>query len=196
MPKNITMQDLLGNNLNSLDYGVSTNWRIDFSKSKEFTDLLGKVDGDPNVPVLMSISCHSKFQFETNIEYATASIKGIPISQAAWQDRTADSVPVDVYDAVDHRVFKALVMAANNTAGYYANRDIAEKNKYTMNGIVVHALGNAVPGKEPPIVVSYQLLGVQINTVQSPEYNTESASINSVRLDLKWHGWTILNNNT
>ena len=34
MPKNITMQDLLGNNLNSLDYGVSTNWRIDFSRSK------------------------------------------------------------------------------------------------------------------------------------------------------------------
>jgi hypothetical protein len=65
-----------------------------------------------------------------------------------------------------------------------------------MNGIVVHALGNAAPGKEPPIVVSYQLLGVQINTVQSPEYNTDSANINSVHLDLKWHGWTILNNNT
>lgn len=185
---NITIAELLGGNFKDIDYAVSSNWRIDFSGCEELTTLMG----DPGeVPLQMSYACHSDFQFNTNIEYAEATIKGIHISQAAWQDRYIDSLTLDVYESMDHRVFKALLKAANNTAGYYAHRNINAKKEYTFTGITLTALGNSDGSTNAETVLVYNLQGVQINSVQSPNYTSDSAEIASVSIDLRAHGWTI-----
>ena len=138
----------------------------------------------------MSYACHSNFQFTAEIEYAEADIKGMHISQAAWQDRFIDDLSLEVYESMDHRVFKALKTAAERTAGYFENRNINEKANYTFSGIVLEALGNSDGGNgEVPVMHSYELLGVQIVSVESPEYNSENAEIGSVTLSLKAHGW-------
>lgn len=182
---NITITELLGNNFGDKNYGVTTNWRIDFSESN-LLDLMGPgVNGD--VVKSMSYACHSDFQFQANVEYAEATIKGIHISQAAWQDRFIDSMAIEVYDSMDLSVFKALVAAAGNTAGYYGNRDINAKEKYTLKGITLTALGTS--GEDNQLV--YTLHGVQINSVQSPNYTSGDAEITSVQLDIRAHGWTV-----
>ena len=191
MPENITLMELLGKEFKEADYMVSSNWRIDFSACKELKELMGEYAGD--TPKQMSFACHSNFQFETNIEYAEAEIKGMHISQAAWQDRYIDSLTLDVYEKMDHRLFKALVTASNNTAGYYASRDINKKEKYTFSGITLRALGNTDGGDTATVELVYSLLGVQIKRVQSPEYTSDSAEIGSVQLELKAHGWGIIN---
>lgn len=187
MPNNITITDLLGSNFKDADYAVTTNWRIDFSNCKELKELMGDA-GD--VPLQMSYACHSDFQFEANIEYAEATVKGIHISQAAWQDRYIDSLDLDVYENMDHRIFKALLKAANNTAGYYKHRNVNAKKQYTFSDITLTALGNSNNGGEPSTQMVYYLQGVQINTVQSPNYTSDSAEIASVQLNLRAHGWT------
>ena len=197
MPRNIQLTELLGEDFKGYNYMVSSNWRIDFSNCQELKNLIGDIGGgDPAVPMQMSFACHSNFQFETEITYAEAEIKGMHISQAAWQDRFIDAQDIDVYESMDHRIFKALVTAANNTAGYYNNRDIAEKKEYTFSGITVQALGNSSNGGAPSTELVYTLLGVQINSVQSPEYTSDSAEIGSVKLNIRAHGWTIIDGKT
>lgn len=197
MPQNITITELLGEDFKGYNYAVTSNWRIDFSNSPEFRALVeGAADGDPSVLAQLSFACHSDFQFEAGITYATADIKGIPISQAAWQDRRIDSLPLDVYESMDHRVFKSLLVAANKTAGYFEHRNINFKSEYTFSGITLQALGNSSDGGEPDTQLVYHLQGVQIVNVQSPEYTSTSAEIGSVQLELKAHGWTSGDGNT
>ena len=194
MPQNIKINELLGDDFKEYNYAVTSNWRIDFSGSNEFKKLLEGAPGDDGHPPVLkqlSFACHSDFQFEADVEYAEAEIKGIHISQAAWQDRFIDSLPIDVYENMDHRVFKALVQAANKTAGYFKHRDIAAKTEYTFDGITLTALGNTVDGSEPSNAIVYHLKGVQIKKVQSPNYTSDAAEIGSVQLELKAHGWTI-----
>ena len=187
MPQNIKFDDLLGKDFKEANYLVSTNWRIDFTKSTELRNIMG---GNDNVLKQMSYACHSNLQFEASIEYAEAEIKGMHISQAAWQDRFIDDMTVEVYDTMDHRVFKALKTAAERTAGYFENRNINEKANYTFSGIVLEALGNSDGGNgEVSVEHSYELLGVQILSIESPEYTSENADIGSVTLHIKAHGW-------
>lgn len=195
MAKNITLNNLLGSEFKDTNYAVTTNWRIDFSNCQELRDLIS--GADESSLLQMSYACHSNFQFKADIEYAEATIKGMHISQAAWQDRFIDSLPIDIYENMDHRVFKALMLAANKTAGYYDNRDINEKKRYTFSNIVIEALGNSDgSGSEPDVVCTYNLLGVQINSIESPEYTSDNADIGSVQLDIRAHGWTIGGDNT
>lgn len=194
MPQNIKIGELLGDNFKEYNYAVTSNWRINFDGSREFAALLEgspNDDGHPSVIKQLSFACHSDFQFEANIEYAEATIKGIHISQAAWQDRFIDSLPIDIYENMDHRVFKALMQAANKTAGYFDHRNINEKQAYTFEGITLTALGNTAVDEEPSNAIVYRLKGVQINKVQSPNYTSDAAEIGSVQLDIRCHGWTI-----
>lgn len=187
MPQNIKFADLLGNNFSGVNYMVSTNWRINFVASPELKAL---IPGEDKALEQMSYACHSNFQFEASIEYAEAEIKGMHISQAAWQDRFIDDMTVEIYDTMDHRVFKALKAAAEKTAGYFGNRNINEKANYTFSGITLEALGNSDGGNgEVSVEHSYELLGVQILSIESPEYTSENASIGSVTLHIKAHGW-------
>ena len=193
MPQNIKIVEMLGPDCKGYNYVVSTNWRLDLSKCPELRTLIGdQADGDPSVINQMSFACHSNFQFKAETEYATAKVKGIPISQAAWQDRTIDSLPLDVYESMDHRVFKALLRASNNTAGYLRHRDVNDKKLYTMSGITLQALGNTAGngGGDVKTEMTYYLQGVQIVSVESPEYTSDSAELGSVRLELKAVGWT------
>ena len=194
MPQNIKLVELLGSEFRDINYAVTTNWRIDFSNCPELKALMGDVEHNPVMQ--MSYACHSDFQFETEITYAEAEIKGMHISQAAWQDRFIDSLTIDIYENMDHRVFKALVNVANNTAGYFEHRNIAEKKEYTFSGITLEALGNSSKDGDVAPQCIYHLLGVQFNRVQSPEYTSDSAEIGSVQLDIRCHGWTIGDGNT
>lgn len=194
MPQNIKIGELLGSNFNEYNYAVTSNWRIDFSNCQKLKELMGDVDNDPRLQ--MSFACHSDFQFETDITYAEAEIKGIHISQAAWQDRFIDSLPIDIYENMDHRIFKALVNVANNTAGYFEHRNINEKKEYTFDGITLTSLGNSNKDGDPGVAITYHLKGVQFNKVQSPNYTSDSAEIGSVQLDIRCHGWTIGDGNT
>ena len=187
MPQNIKFDDLLGKDFKEANYLVSTNWRIDFTKSTELRNIMG---GNDNVLKQMSYACHSNFQFEASIEYAEAEIKGMHISQAAWQDRFIDDMTVEIYEEMSHRVFKALKTAAEKTAGYFENRNINEKKNYTFSRITLEALGNSDGGNgEVGIAHTYTLLGVQILSIESPEYTSENADIGSVTLHIKAHGW-------
>lgn len=188
MAQNIKLTDLLGEDFKDTNYAVSSNWRINFADSKEFRDLISGTD--ETALLQMSFACHSNFQFEATVEYAEAEIKGMHISQAAWQDRFIDSLTLDVFENMDHRVFKALVRAANNTAGYFKHRNINEKKKYTFSGITLEALGNSTEDGNVDPQCIYHLQGVQIVRCQSPEYTSDSAEIGSVQLELKAHGWT------
>ena len=199
MPQNIKINELLGDNFKEYNYAVTSNWRINFEGSKEFMALIDGApdnDGHPSVIKQLSFACHSDFQFETEITYAEAEIKGIHISQAAWQDRFIESLPIDIYENMDHRIFKAPVQAANKTAGYFNHRNINEKKDYTFEGITLTALGNSSTEEDPPTAITYFLKGVQINKVQSPNYQSDAAEIGSVQLDIRCHGWTTGDGNT
>ena len=154
MPQNIKIGELLGSNFNEYNYAVTSNWRIDFSKCNKLKELMGDVDNDPRLQ--MSFACHSDFQFETEITYAEAEIKGIHISQAAWQDRFIDSLQIDIYENMDHRIFKALVNVANNTAGYFEHRNINEKKEYTFDGITLTSLGNSNKDGDPGVAITWE----------------------------------------
>lgn len=184
--ENIKLTELLGNNIGDTNYGVTTNWRINFGDS-----LKALMGGGANSAIThMSYACHSDFQFEATVDYAEATVKGMHISQAAWQDRFIDSMDIEIYDTMDLQVFKALVKAANNTAGYYNNRDINAKGSYTLKDIKLIALGN---GEDNSVkdTLTYTLHGVQINSVQSPNYTTGDAEITSVSMNIRAHGWTV-----
>lgn len=201
MPQNVRLTELLGDNFKAYNYMVSSNWRIDFSKCEELVKLIenapqGNSSIAASVPEQMSFACHSNFQFTTEVEYAEAEVKGMHISQAAWQDRFIESQDIEIYESMDHRIFKALVTAANNTAGYYEHRNINDKKEYTFSGITVQALGNSSDGGEPASELVYTLLGVQINSVESPEYTSDSAEIGSVKLNIRAHGWAIVDGKT
>lgn len=189
MANNITIAELLGGNFKDVDYAVTSNWRIDFSACEELKALM---EDAGEVSLQMSYACHSDFQFTANIEYAEATLKGMHISQAAWQDRFIDSLTLDVYESMDHRVFKALLKAANNTAGYYKHRNINAKNQYTFTNVTLTALGNSIGSGSAETQLVYNLQGMQINSVQSPNYTSDSAEIASVQLDLRVHGWTVV----
>lgn len=193
MPQNIKIGELLGSDFKEYNYAVTSNWRIHFEDSPEFKALIDGApqnDGHPAVLQQLSFACHSDFQFESEITYAEATIKGIHISQAAWQDRFIDSLPIDIYENMDHRVFKALVQAMNKTAGYYKHRNINEKSAYTFSKIWLESLGNATSDGDVTPSIIYYLGGVQINKVQSPNYQSDAAEIGSVQLDIRCHGWT------
>jgi hypothetical protein len=97
---------------------------------------------------------------------------------------------------MDHRIFKALVNVANNTAGYFEHRNINEKKEYTFDGITLTSLGNSNKDGDPGVAITYYLKGVQFNKVQSPNYQSDSAEIGSVQLDIRCHGWTTGDGNT
>jgi len=189
MPQNIKFEELLGKNFNGANYMVSSNWRINFANSG-LKDLIQGASNVDTVLMQMSYACHSSFSFETSLTYAEAEIKGIHISQAAWQDRYIDDFTVEVYENMDHRVFNALLVAANSTAGFLEHRNINKKDVYTFNGITLEALGNGDGSSgEVESVRTYNLLGVQVLSVQSPEYTSDSANIGTVTLHLRAHGW-------
>lgn len=194
MPQNIKIGELLGKNFNEYNYAVTSNWRINFDKCDKLKELMGDVANDPRLQ--MSFACHSDFQFETETTYAEAEIKGIHISQAAWQDRYIDSLPIDIFENMDHRIFKALVNVANNTAGYFNHRNINAKSEYTFDGITLEALGNSSADGDVAPTITYHLKGVQFKRVQSPNYTSDAAEIGSVQLEIKAHGWTIGDGNT
>lgn len=189
MAQNITITELLGSNFKDTNYAVSSNWRIDFSNCSELKSLMDNSDVG-NVVAQMSYACHSDFQFQASIEYADATVKGIHISQAAWQDRYIESMTLDIYENMDHRLFKALLKVANNTAGYYGHRNVNAKSNYTFSGITLTALGNSNNNSDVESQLIYTLEGVQINSIQSPNYTSDSAEISSVTIALRAHGWT------
>lgn len=185
--QNIKFQELLGTNAVGINYAVTSNWRIDFSQSAEFRSLIE----DGTAIEQMSFACHSDFDFTTEIEYADASIKGIPIHQAAWQTRTIENQECAVYERMDHRVFKALVKATNKTAGFLEHRNIAEKTEYTFNNVYVYALGNSSTDGDVPTSAAYRLIGCQVLSCKSPTYTSDSADIADVTLTLYAHGWEL-----
>lgn len=187
--QNIKFTDLLGSDFKDYNYAVSSNWRIDFSKSAQFVSLLG---GDASVVNQMSFALHSDYDFTAAITYAEAKVKGIPIRQAAWQEREITGMGCAVYESMDHRVFKALEAACSGVAGFYEHRDINLKENYTFSGIVLQALGNVNGSGEPPVVCSYELIGAQINDVKSPTYTSTAANIADVTFTLYAHGWKVL----
>lgn len=186
---NIKFTDLLGSDFKDYNYAVTSNWRIDFSKSTQFTNLLGN---DAKVVSQLSYALHSDYDFTASITYAEASIKGIPIRQAAWQERAITGMTCAVYESMDHRVFKALESACSNVAGFCDHRDINLKENYTFSGIVLQALGNVDGAGEPPVVCAYELIGAQINDVKSPTYTSTAANIADVTFTLYAHGWKVL----
>lgn len=192
--QNIKFTDLLGNDFKNFNYAVSSNWRIDFSKSPEFQALIGNGTGIGGVSLVeqMSFAFHSDIDFTGTIEYASAKIKGIPIRQAAWQDREIANVACSVYESMDHRLYKALEGTSNKVAGFLEHRDINLKANYTFSGIVVHALGNVDGAGDPPIVCSYELIGAQLNDFKSPTYTSEAANIADVTFNLYAHGFKVL----
>jgi len=187
--QNIKFTDLLGANYKDFNYAVTSNWRIDFSQSREFAALL---NGKDSLLEQMSFAFHSNLDFTGSITYASAKIKGIPIRQAAWQEREIANVECTVYESMDHRLYKALAKASDKVAGFFEHRDINLKENYTFSGVVVHALGNVDGQGEPPIVCSYELIGAQLNDFKSPTYTSDSANIADVTFNLYAHGFKVL----
>lgn len=181
---NVQFKDLLGQNLSEKDYAVSSNWRINFEICKEF---LALIDGNTTVAQHMSYACTSDFDFEANTTFAEANIKGIPISQAVWQDRKFDGVNITILEAMDRRVENALIKAQNKATGYYGARDIAEKKVYTFSGIQMIELGNDGKADSDNIII---LDGVQIQGVKPGTFTSgDTANIVGTQLTIKGHGW-------
>ena len=181
---NVTFSELLGADFSEKDYAVSSNWRIDFATCKKFVDLLG---GDVGIAQHLSYACTTDFQFESETTYAQANIKGIPISQAAWQSRVIDSLPITVLEPMDRIVENALIKAQNRGAGYFGQRDIAAKSVYTFSGITLIELGNDGKASADNIII---LDGVQIKGVQTGTFTSgNNADIVGTQLTLYAHGW-------
>lgn len=181
---NVTFNDLLGKNFSEKDYAVSSNWRISFDICKEFVALIG---GNTDIAQHMSYACTSDFDFEASTTFAEASIKGIPISQAVWQDRKFDGVKITILEPMDRSVENALIQAQNKSTGYYGARDIAEKKVYTFSGIQLIELGNDGKADSDNIII---LDGVQIQGVKPGTFTSgDTANIVGTELTLKGHGW-------
>lgn len=187
--QNIKFTDLLGKDFAESNFAVSTNWRIDFSKSEGFKKLLG---GDDKVVNQLSFAMHSDYDFTAALTYATAKIKGIPIRQAAWQEREIEGMECAVYEMMDHRVFKALEKATSKVAGFEEHRNISEKEKYTFDGVRLYAYGNSDANADLTPMCSYELIGVQLNNVKSPTYTSGDAAIADVTFELYAHGWRLV----
>ena len=186
--QNIRFTDLLGNDFKDSNYAVTSNWRIDFSHSDQFKRLIG----DDNVINQMSFAFHADLSFQGEITHASANIKGIPIRQAAWQSREIDNIDCEVYELVDHRLYKALSRASDKIAGFYDHRNIGPKEEYTFSGIQVMALGNIGGDGEQPTQIIYELLGAQLNNFTSPTYTSEAANIANVTFQLYAHGFKVV----
>lgn len=181
--QNITFNELLGKDFSERDYAVTTNWRIDFATCRQFVELLG---GDTGIAKHLSYACTSDHTFSAETTYATATIKGIPISQAAWQSRTIDSLDISVLEPMDRAVENALIKAQNKGAGYFGNRDLAPKDTYTFSGITLLELGNDGKASSDNIII---LDGVQIKSVSLGSFSSSNADIVSTELSLYVHGW-------
>lgn len=181
---NVTFNELLGEDFSEKDYAVSSNWRIDFASCKKFVDLLG---GDASVAKHMSYACTNDYTFNSETTYARANIKGIPISQAAWQSRVIDNLPITILEPMSRSVENALIKAQNKASGYFGKRDIAAKNIYTFSGITLLEFGNNGNVDPDNIII---LDGVQIQGVQPGTFTSgDSASIVGTQLTLYVHGW-------
>lgn len=181
--QNIKFDDLLGKNFSEKNYAVSSNWRINFEVCKAFVDLVGNAD----VAKHMSYACTSDFDFEATTEFATANVKGIPVSQAVWQHRDFDGVTITILEPMDRSVENALLRAINRSTGYYGNRDVAEKGVYTFSGIQLIELGNDGKTDADNIII---LDGVQIQGVKPGTFTSgDSAEIVGTQLTIKGHGW-------
>ena len=181
--QNIKFDDLLGKNFSEKNYAVSSNWRINFEVCKEFVDLVGNGD----VVKHMSYACTSDYDFTATTEYATANVKGIPISQAVWQHREFDGVDIQILEPMDRSVENALIRAMNKATDYYDARDIAEKSVYTFSGIQLIELGNDGKAESDNIII---LDGVQIQGVKPGTFTSgDSANIVNTTLTIKGHGW-------
>lgn len=181
--QNIRFADLLGENFSEKNYAVSSNWRINFEVCKEFVDLVGNAD----VAKHMSYACTSDYDFEATTEFATANVKGIPISQAVWQHREFDGVQITILEPMDRSVENALLRAQNAGTGYFNNRDVAEKKVYTFSGIQLIELGNDGQTSNDNLII---LDGVQIQGVKLGTFTSgDSADIVGTQLTIKGHGW-------
>jgi len=181
---NVTFNELLGEDFSEKDYAVSSNWRIDFATCKKFVDLLG---GDVGIAKHMSYACTSDYSFNSETTYAQANIKGIPISQAAWQSRVIDSLQITILEPMSRAVENALIKAQNKGAGYFDKRDIAPKSVYTFSGITLLELGNDGKADADNIII---LDGVQIKGVQPGTFTSgNNAEIVGTQLTLYAHGW-------
>lgn len=181
--QNIRFADLLGENFSEKNYAVSSNWRINFEVCKEFVDLVGNAD----VAKHMSYACTSDYDFEAITEFATANIKGIPISQAVWQHREFDGVTITILEPMDRSVENALLLAQNKGTGYFDSRDVAEKKVYTFSGIQLIELENdgKTDGNNIILLDGVQIQGVKLGTFTSGN----SADIVGTELTIKGHGW-------
>lgn len=186
--QNIKFTDLLGSDFKESNYAVTSNWRIDFSNSPEFRKLLG---GDSDVLKQMSFAFHADINLGASITYARAAIKGLPIRQAAWQEREIQNVPCEVYELMNHQLYKALAKASNKIAGFYKHRNIAPKENYTFSGVFLYALGNSDKEGDIQPECSYELLGAQLNDFTSPTYTSEAANIADVKFNLYAHGFRV-----
>lgn len=191
--QNIIFSELLGTDFKDFNFAVSTNWRIDFSQSKEFQKLIGGGTGIGGKPLVdqMSFAFHSDVDFTGSIEYARAEIKGIPIRQAAWQNREIPNVACSVYESMSHALYKALEKATNKIAGFYDHRNIAPKEAYTFSGVMLYAYGNSDTNGDLTPVCTYELLGAQLNDFKSPTYTSEQANIADVTFNLYAHGFLV-----
>lgn len=191
--QNTQFTELLGSDFSNFNYAVTTNWRIDFSQSPEFKKLIGGGTGIGGKPLVdqMSFAFHSDVDFTGSIVYAEAKVKGIPIRQAAWQDREIKDVPCAVYESMSHALYKALERATNKIAGFYDHRNIAPKEAYTFSGIMLYAFGNADANGDLDPICTYELLGAQLNSFKSPTYTSEAANIADVTFNLYAHGFKI-----
>lgn len=185
--QNIKFTDLLGEDFKDRNYAVTSNWRIDFKSSPEFKKLIG----NDTVLEQMSFAFHSDLDFTGEITYATASIKGIPIRQAAWQSREVSALNCSVYELVNHQLYKALSQAADKVAGFYEHRNIGEKKTYTFSGIKLYALGNNGGDGDQTTQIAYELLGAQLSNFKSPTYTSDAANIADVTFDLYAHGFKV-----
>lgn len=186
--QNTKFTDLLGADFKESNYAVTSNWRIDFTKSPELKKLLGN---NTNILNQMSFAFHADLNLGASITYASAKIKGIPIRQAAWQEREIANVPCEVYELMNHQLYKALAKASNKVAGFYKHRNIAPKENYTFSGVFLYALGNSdTEGDVPPECI-YELIGAQLNDFTSPTYTSEAANIADVKFNLYAHGFKV-----
>ena len=61
MPQNIKFDDLLGKDFKEANYMVSTNWRIDFTKSAELRNIMGGNDNVLKQTVANKVYNHALF---------------------------------------------------------------------------------------------------------------------------------------
>lgn len=182
--QNVKFDDLLGKNFSEKNYAVSSNWRINFEVCKEFVDLVGNAD----VVKHMGYACTNDYDFtEATTEFAVSNIKGIVVSQAAWQHRDFENVNITILEPMNRAVENALIKAINKSTGYYDNRNIAEKSKYTFSGIQLIEFGNDGTIDPDNIII---LDGVQIQGVKPGTFTSgNSAEIVNTTLTIKGHGW-------